>query len=233
MFNLKVENFEKLLDEKKSKIVVWFFGSFGTGKSTQSRLLINFFVDDYINKINYKNILIKKGFNIKVTSFNKYICGIGNFNTNLSSGTDNIGSRLNLKYSIKYAFQKHNIVIIDNAIASQNYFDDIRFTKNVKVLLFGFKYKSIEQAYDRIKIRRAEKEGILHPSKIDLNLSNDINKNNYVKLFTNFQSKFKHITNRFQKNEGMFFVINCDNEKYKINDFVLRKLFILLKGDFE
>lgn len=179
-----IKKIKSLLKQKnKIRIVVWFVGSFSSGKTTQCRLLCYGFSKN--KKLINKRINKEKKVWLKASLFG-LISNIGLVNDNQCSGADVIPNKTSRSLSVVYCSRRTNIILVDGALFTNSWWD--MFQKNSDVLfLVHLKHDDLESNKKLLSKRRQEKVGnndeIIFEDRTLKNLQGQINrgKNMYEK----------------------------------------------------
>jgi uridine kinase len=166
--------------------VIWIIGSNGTGKTTQAKLLGNFF--------QIKDLIITKGNDNGIgwaySSYGNNIANLGRVQDTPCCGTDTLPTKEQIRLSYLKAIEVHNIVIIDGIMATGAWLEFIR-EKNVNIMLVLLE-TNIEDNVKRIRLRRTIKN-----QDKDINISKST-VNNLKGKIKSFQSLFKNISDKVE-----------------------------------
>lgn len=197
------------------KIAVWFLGSNGAGKTTQSKMLHSFFANDS------KEIITGVDEEVvwKYTRFGSNISNIGIVNDNQCCGTDTLSKKEQISTSYERAINDTTIVVVDGIMATSTWIDFIK-KPHVKVLLVLLDYKSLSSNISRIVQRRANKKGI-EVEEVEVN--EKTHKNVEGKI-NGFRRMFEKLSDRCD----LTLSLDADMDQSLINKEILKKIRCLV-----
>lgn len=189
------------------KIIVWFIGSNGTGKTTQSKMLCDFFKRDELKIIEGPNFLY--------SSFGK-IANIGKVQDNQCCGTDILETKEKIKLSYLEAIKNHNIVTFDGIMATGTWIEFMREVP-VKIILVYLK-TDILSNLSSIRNRRQEKNNVKNISKNTIeNLKGKIN-------------GFESLYNKLENKVDSALKFNAKTDKKIIHNKILKEIKLMSSG---
>ena len=153
---------------QENKLVVWIIGTNGSSKTTQARMLHEYFrniAGDIIRPLlfEYDKNGCGSGSNSSQTYFyftkmGSLSSNLGNLKGNACSGTDNLGKKEQVILAFKKALQHTPVVVLEGIMATGQY---IEFLKTDETIVYLVHLTLTEDAlFDRLKHRRATKTGL-------------------------------------------------------------------------
>lgn len=169
------------------KTVVWFLGSNGTGKTTQTKSLLNVLG----NKNNIEIITGKEeDTEFKYTKYGN-VSALGIISDRDCCGCDTLSTKAMIRLSYLKAIEDTDIVFIDGIMSTNTWIEFIR-EREVKVLVVHFKI-SLEENLLRVLQRRNQ-------------TLEEMGDDRFMKLHDNLKGKIKGFQSSFNKQ-----ISNCDS----------------------
>ncbi len=203
---------------QKAKLIVWLIGSNSSGKTTQSRMLHDFFGN---GKMEVNKRISPMGFNLKYTTFGSNIANLGVIQDTDCCGADTISLKEDMVMSYQYACEASEIVVVDAIMATGSYIEFLRHSipDPVKILLVHLDI-SEEANFQRVRSRRATKRGKdLDEEQLSL------------KTRQNLAGKIKGFKSLFQRMQPLVdkaIIVNAELPREKIQEFILCEIKNLL-----
>lgn len=162
-----------------NKIVIWFLGSNGTGKTTQTKNILNMVGEP-------EKIEIVQGYEEEVeyryTKFGSMIAALGTVSDRDCCGCDTLKNKASIRLSYLKAIEDCQIVLIDGIMSTGTWIEFIR-EKDVKLLVVHFKIE-LENNLLRVLGRRGKE---IH----------EVDDENLERLAGNLQGKIKGFHNQY------------------------------------
>ncbi len=192
----------------KKPIVIWIIGSNGSGKTTQAKLLGNFFKTEPLKIIEGT----ENNINWAYSTYGNKIANVGRVQNNPCCGTDTLQTKEQIRLSYLKAITNHKIVILDGIMASGAWLEFINEVEtNILLVLLDI---DINDNLKRIRARRsaknADKEIIINPSTVE-NLKGKIK--GFKSLYNNLSDK---IDNKI--------IIEAKSNVSDVNNRILKEL---------
>lgn len=225
MYKIKLKIMKKIVlkikkqikNNPNKKIVVWFVGSFSSGKTTQAKLIYNQFSKEPII-INRK---IKEDIWLKASLFNE-VSNIGITSDKQCSGADTINNKFTRRLSVAYCAKNSNIVLVDGALFSNVWWE--MFLKNFdKILLVLLKHDNLESNLDFLRKRRANNKN--NTRTLDFE---ERTVKNMISKIKGADSLYNNADSHMRENDKKI-KINSSLPEGEINLIILRKIYNMLR----
>jgi len=174
-----------------NKLCIWIIGSNSVGKTTQARLLHEYFAELYGVQPNPQLIKIQdKGLEVKLTTFSPFSVNLGDLTTSQCGGTDTLGTKNQIISAYNLALQISPVVIVEGIMATGQWIDFLKQDK-VHVILIYLRM-SDDLNFERLRNRRAIKKGI----SVEEVILTEKTKDNVIGKLRGFESLYERMKNQ-------------------------------------
>jgi len=147
------------------KLIIWFIGGNSVGKTTQARVIHDFFSDILDDRSIEIVEWIENNKKIAYTKMNAFSTNVGRLTDRQCSGTDTMGSKFQIFRSFDEAFDASQVVIVEGIMATSKWIE--LFKAKDAVLWTILLDVSEDVNFMRLRQRRSVKLGI-DPSEVQI-----------------------------------------------------------------